>query len=393
MARGSFLGGVAGGLGTGLEYARQRRLDEINAAAQAQRFDLERAAQARLERQAERRQALDARQLGLSERDLALRERAHTEGAAEKRREAAARALLRPWDAFERDPELGAMVPDLVGRAGALARRYEDVPAMAEIEPYDRVSGKGGVGLEDLPNVREGIETLNEELQREASARVAPVVGERMALKRLFAKVAEQNAAKGAARSSGSSGDAPPHGAPGPATARAGKPLPSPMLKELLSADDALWAIDRIRTNKAGVDTGPATSAKLWASGIVGYETPAIAKEQAFRAEVGDQLSRYIKSISGAVVTDKEAARLIANLPTIRDNDLTFGEKLRSVMESLEAHRRRHVERMAEAGYDTSRFTDWPRFREGAAAPSAAWPDSARAPAQPPARPNSFRPE
>ena len=85
------------------------------------------------------------------------------------------------------------------------------------------------------------------------------------------------------------------------------------------------YQIERIRNLKEGVDTGP-VAAKYGA--FLAMFDRAPKGFSALRVETGSVLANYVKSISGAQVSDKEMDRLMHVIPRLSDQDTEFVDKL-----------------------------------------------------------------
>jgi hypothetical protein len=88
---------------------------------------------------------------------------------------------------------------------------------------------------------------------------------------------------------------------------------------------------------------GPyASEIELKKSLIPGFqEDPKFA---AFRATVSDQLSQYIKSLSGLTVSDKERAALLTAVPTVKDKADVFTSKLNEMEKRLNQYKQIELE-------------------------------------------------
>ena len=122
---------------------------------------------------------------------------------------------------------------------------------------------------------------------------------------------------------------------------------------QITEFDDALSSIDSIKRQKDDFDTGPVSAAQSKLAGLVGIDD---SKKSAFKAQVQDDLARYIKSISGGAVSDEERAFLIQNLPTMSDNDETFKAKLDVVEKRLQRNRDNFLSNTEKSGKNVSQF-------------------------------------
>lgn len=134
-------------------------------------------------------------------------------------------------------------------------------------------------------------------------------------------------------------------------------------VKIVAQYDTGLDSLRNIMAQKAAIDTGPAASKRNALAAKVGLDDPTIS---AFRASVGDSLATYIRSLSGAAVSDRERAFLVQNVPKMEDNDQVFNAKLKTVMDRLERLREIEINLFGAQGKDTSGFNG------GGAAPAHA---------------------
>lgn len=133
------------------------------------------------------------------------------------------------------------------------------------------------------------------------------------------AKIAEREAAGG-----GGKGGAPPKPA-----LTAGEVEP---IVELQGARNLIDQLGRMKT-EGDIDTGPIANAIDWLRSKAGVGDP---KRVEFKAMVGTQIAEYIKSISGATVSESERAALLENVPTASDNDESFMAKLATVKRMID---------------------------------------------------------
>ena len=71
---------------------------------------------------------------------------------------------------------------------------------------------------------------------------------------------------------------------------------------------------------------------------------------------VGTELADYIKTISGAAVSEQEAQRLRKNIPTMDDKPNEFERKLKTFMSLLEGYKTNKITSFKKQGKDPSRF-------------------------------------
>lgn len=135
---------------------------------------------------------------------------------------------------------------------------------------------------------------------------------------------AEVEAAERAARGEGGKGGAPPKPA-----LTAGEVEP---IVELQGARNLMEQLGRMKT-EGDIDTGPIANAIDWLRSKAGIGDP---KRVEFKALVGTQIAEYIKSISGATVSESERAALLENVPTASDNDESFMAKLATVKRMID---------------------------------------------------------
>jgi len=86
--------------------------------------------------------------------------------------------------------------------------------------------------------------------------------------------------------------------------------------------------IAEIRRMKENVNTGWATTKSKRARRFLGVETDDINAFSALEQKTGKELANYIKSISGAAVSEQEAQRLKKNIPNVEMQDKQFNLSL-----------------------------------------------------------------
>jgi hypothetical protein len=128
---------------------------------------------------------------------------------------------------------------------------------------------------------------------------------------------------------------------------------------ELQGARDMLGRLEQMKqsggTDGAEIDTGPLAALKSFFASKAGVADPRMVK---FKALAGEQIAGYIKSISGATVSESERRSLLENIPSTSDDDEEFMAKLQSVKDTLDAKLRLKSKAYAATGRDASIFGD-----------------------------------
>jgi hypothetical protein len=126
---------------------------------------------------------------------------------------------------------------------------------------------------------------------------------------------------------------------------------------ELQGARDMLGRLEKMKTGGgakgAGINTGPLEALGSWFKTKAGVESP---EKTEFKALAGEQIAGYIKSISGATVSEPERKNLLENVPGVGDDDEEFLAKLKQVKDTLDAKLRLKEKAFAATGRDTSIF-------------------------------------
>lgn len=129
---------------------------------------------------------------------------------------------------------------------------------------------------------------------------------------------------------------------------------PSPKFAEQMTRYDTTLALLRdIKRRKPQFDTGRLSSTGSRVAGFFGVDDPEYST---FRADVDDQLAKYIKEISGAAASDRERAFLSGIQISTNDNDETFNQKLESAIKKLEQARGAALEAERRLGKNVERF-------------------------------------
>lgn len=117
--------------------------------------------------------------------------------------------------------------------------------------------------------------------------------------------------------------------------------------------DNLLSAAKRLREEKGDYNTGWFSN---MANGAAQWVNLDDAKKSAFKAEVGSNLADYVRSISGTAASDNERKTLQTLMPSFRDDDDTFMEKLNKFEEKAKEFRNNHVTNMRKLGKNTEEF-------------------------------------
>lgn len=124
--------------------------------------------------------------------------------------------------------------------------------------------------------------------------------------------------------------------------------------EQMTKYDVTLDLLKDIKRRKPQFDTGRLSATTNRAGAFFGIDDPEYS---AFRADVDDQLAKYIKEISGAAASDRERAFLSGIQISTNDNDTTFMRKLESAINKLQQARRAAIEAQKRLGKDVESFT------------------------------------
>ena len=126
-------------------------------------------------------------------------------------------------------------------------------------------------------------------------------------------------------------------------------------VSDITALDNALGVINNIEAEKPKFDTGPISSRQNALAQMIGMDDSQKSK---FKADIQSNVAEYIKSISGAAVSDTERAFLLQNMPTMTDNDATFTAKLQLVKDRLERNRNNYLTNMNKSGKNVKDYQD-----------------------------------
>ena len=101
--------------------------------------------------------------------------------------------------------------------------------------------------------------------------------------------------------------------------------LSDKQVEQLRDYDNVLNSVDRISKIKDQVNTGVVEDAIGTALSVIDAAPAGFIE---LKSETSDSLAKYVKSLSGAQVSEQEAIRLGQIIPTSSDNDETFKRKL-----------------------------------------------------------------
>ena len=96
---------------------------------------------------------------------------------------------------------------------------------------------------------------------------------------------------------------------------------------------------------------GPLDSRMDYVAGVFGLSSPDVAE---FRMQVTAQLNAYIKAMTGAQMSEKEARRLMTGMPSLKDTHEVFRRKLERTIKTVEAKQRTWLRSRKSLGYDLS---------------------------------------
>lgn len=88
---------------------------------------------------------------------------------------------------------------------------------------------------------------------------------------------------------------------------------------------------------------------------------PGVEKDPEFvkmQALVGDQLAKYVKTLSGTAVSDEERARLEKNIPMMTDKPGEFKAKIKIFRDTLNEAKKRTISNIEKQGKNPSAFKD-----------------------------------
>jgi hypothetical protein len=129
--------------------------------------------------------------------------------------------------------------------------------------------------------------------------------------------------------------------------------LSEKQVKDLTAFDEGISLLDNISATKDKFDTGPVSSRQNALAQMFGMDD---AQKSAFKADVQSNVANYIKSISGAAVSENERKYLLQNMPNMTDNDATFAAKLKTVRDRLERNRNVFLTNVKKSGKNTKEF-------------------------------------
>ncbi len=129
------------------------------------------------------------------------------------------------------------------------------------------------------------------------------------------------------------------------------KPLETKIVNDKTALDNTLSLLGTIKEMKKDIPTGKASNVQNGLAQMINVDDPKVS---GFKAMVGTQLADYIKSISGAAVSDQERAILLKNVPSMDDIDATFNTKLDAVIQRMTDNRGRFLQNVEGSGRKVS---------------------------------------
>jgi len=122
-------------------------------------------------------------------------------------------------------------------------------------------------------------------------------------------------------------------------------------IKGMSDTRELFKTIGRIRELKPSVNTGPIISKKEDVQGVFSDKTPEYARLEGI---TGKSLAEFLKSISGAAISEKEAERLSKVVPHTGMNDDEFMIKLDEFEKGLRRGIKQFIDTNVAAGKDMS---------------------------------------
>lgn len=138
--------------------------------------------------------------------------------------------------------------------------------------------------------------------------------------------------------------------------APAGKPLATVELEKISAGERSIKNLTEISNELGKFESaiGPLQARGGKVMEFFGWANPERA---GFRAKVERVLNRYIKEMTGAQMSAKEAKRLLASMQRPTDSDKVFAEKLRGVLKEAKQNHEMTIDAYRRAGRDVSGFS------------------------------------
>lgn len=134
-------------------------------------------------------------------------------------------------------------------------------------------------------------------------------------------------------------------------------------VKDISAFDDGMRIVDNIdnllKDTDIEKDLGPYASRFEEASRLV----PGLERDEDFvkmQQLIGIQLADYVKSISGAQVSEEEAQRLLKNIPNMSDKPKSFKAKLGQFRDKLEKSQQNYIKNIGKQKEGAEKFVKKP---------------------------------
>lgn len=128
--------------------------------------------------------------------------------------------------------------------------------------------------------------------------------------------------------------------------------LTDKQIEDVTDLDQTLRALDEIEKAKKGIDTGP-LAGRFNAYGQqygFGDYIPGQKATTDLASRVGAAHSAYQKALSGLSVGEKEAQRLMLQMPQMNDNDEAFDAKLKAMRDIVKQQKETKLENLSKQG-------------------------------------------
>jgi hypothetical protein len=322
------INGAMQGLQTGMQMRRQKMLDDLARQQFEQKKAFEEAAMRRLDASQKAQQTYYEGMNADRLKDNADRERKSTFDQ-----------FMSPGSPYRSGP-VGEMVAPEIATAEAAGQRYARAKPMEQVKPYDPKTGQGGVGPEDVPNIREGIEDEAFKTRDDAFSRAAKIAREYRD------------------REMGIKADkaAPKHSAYADELSKRRTMVSDAQTKEITGIDTGVERQKQIRGTAQSLATKyPGIYGSVWndVEKKLNVDDPEVS---AFKAFVGLNLAEYVFEVSGKAVTDAERKFLMQIQPQGTDRVETLIKKSQQFEKWLGDKRRITVGNIKKQGKDTAAF-------------------------------------
>ena len=261
-----------------------------------------------------------------------------------ERKRAIADAEQRQWKA-DLIAGLAGQVGNIVGGAQAMNTKAAVVPTQISVKAPDILSRVESKYKPELEAVMEKYKLLQKAQQDAAEAKLRKEEKAETAEERAYQRQLDRDLKErmfGEAQSY---------------REERGDRLSDKQTEQLSGYNSTLASLERAKTMKKGIDTGPVAGRLNSIASKLGIDDPDVT---ALKVEALNTVAERIKELSGTASSEKETERLQITLPSMNDSDSVFDKKLAEAEKRIKEASKIRMEDFKKQGKNVSAFEKAP---------------------------------